>query len=149
MSVWQVQPLAKRYLRGAPPVRRVWPPHPPRTAAPHPAPTAAPPTSVGGRTTSLGQRLGTSIVPAMGRLLGGYALVAALGAWMVTKGDPEHDPIRALAPIGLLISILVGVGALGVTVFAGRRYLALAMATLGLSVGTAVASAGALVTASF
>jgi CHASE2 domain-containing sensor protein len=131
MTLWQVEPLTKRYLRGAPAVSRIAPPR--RSVAP---PVATPARRAG-------------IAPVMGALLGGYALITALSAWMLSKGNPESGPIRALAPLGLLISILAAVAALGVIVLGNRRHLVTAITTLGLSVGFAVASAGAMITALF
>ncbi|HKS98565.1 MAG TPA: hypothetical protein VJT31_03460 [Rugosimonospora sp.] len=128
-----MQPWTKRYLRGAPAVTRVE--------------TGTPAARLGGTTPV--RRRSTSIMPALCWLLGGYALITALVSWMLAKGDPESGPILALAPLSLLVSIVIASAALGATVFAPRRYLVAAIGTLGLSVGIAVASAGALITASF
>jgi hypothetical protein len=142
MTVWQVQPLAKRYLRGRPAMQRVGT----GRAATVTAPAG---TRAGWRSAPppLAVRPGTSVAPALGWLLGGYALITGLVGWMLSTGHARDEPILALAPLSLLISICVAVGALGVTVFAGRRYFVGAMAVLGLGVGIAVASACALVTA--
>ncbi len=131
MTVWQVQPLAKRYLRGAPAVRRV---DGPSLGAVQP------------KTLARGRR---SIGYALAWLLGGYALVTGLVSWALANGHAEHEPVRALAPLGLVIAIPVAIAALGATVFAGRRYMVVSIATLGLAVGVTVASAGALITTSF
>jgi hypothetical protein len=134
MTVWQVQPWAKRFLRARPAVRPL---------AERPAIRAGPAPG-----TALPRR-GMNIGLALGWLLGGYALITALVAWMLSTGHAQDGPIRALAPISLLVSIFVALGALAVTVFGGRRYLVLAIGTLGLSVGIAVAAAGAMVTSTF
>ncbi len=156
--MWRVQSPARRYLFGAPALERLdGPPgatgHPGRRLAirapghvPAPPPDRQP--RIAPRPEALG-RHDTSIAPALGWLLGGYAVVSALVAWMLANGNPQHDPIRALAPISLLISIFVAIGALTAAVFAGRRYLVVAIGTLGLAVGVVVASASAMVTATF
>jgi hypothetical protein len=74
---------------------------------------------------------------------------AAIMAWALANGHAQHEPIRALAPLGLVIAIPVALAALGATVFARRRYMVLAVGTLSLAVGVTVASAGALITTSF
>lgn len=152
MSVWRVQPLAKRYLLGEQPVQPLdglASPHPTsRAPADESAPMAGGTPRIGPSPETM-RRQNTSIAAALAWLLGGYAIISALVAWMLANGDPQHEPLRALAPITLLISIFVAIGALGATVFGGRRYLVIAVGTLSLAVGVVVASAGALVTASF
>jgi hypothetical protein len=127
MTVWQVQPLTKRLLQRAPALRPV---------SEQPAPVPVPETRM-------------NIVEALGWLLGGYAVLSGLVAWALSTGHAQDGPILALAPLGLLVSIFVALGALAVTVFGGRRFLGLAMGTFGLSTGAAVAAAGAMLTASF
>ena len=86
----------------------------------------------------------------LGWLLGGYALISALVAWALSTGHAQSQPIQALAPVSLVISIFVALGALAVLVFGNsRQNIMPAVGTLGLSVGIAVASAGALLTAGF
>jgi hypothetical protein len=126
MALWQVQPLAKRLVRGSAAIRPV------RDEPAAPA-----------------QGRGMNIGTALGWLLGGYAVVTGLVAWMLSTGHAQDGPILALAPVTLLVSIFVALAALAMTVFGGRRYLPMAMGTLGLSVGTAVAAGGAMVAATF
>lgn len=136
MSVWRVRSRALRYLPGTQPVRRVHGRRPPARVPPGAA--------------SAGRRPGTSVGRTLGWLLSGYALISVLVAWALATGHARWQPIQALAPVSLVISIFVALGALAVLVFAGnRRNIMPAVGILGLSVGVAVASAGALVTAGF
>jgi hypothetical protein len=174
MTVWQVQPLSERYLRGGQAVRALDPSGRKRASAEAERTVALPADQNLPADQSLrvdqslraGHRLtadqisdaedgptaltagGHGPTRALALLLGGYMVTAAVVAWALAKGHPSTAAIQALAPISVVVAVLVGIAALGVAIFA-RRYMVHALATLGLCVGVAVAAGGALVTAIF
>lgn len=123
MAVWRVERPAARYLRVGPGVREMSTARAAsRADARHP-----------------GQ--------ALGWLLGGYALIGTLVAWMLAKGHPDTGAILALAPMAMLIAVPVGIGALAAAMFASRKYTIVSLGVLGIAVGVGVAAVGAIVTA--
>jgi hypothetical protein len=123
MAVWQVERPASRYLRGGPGLRRLSSSsRASRAEARHP-------------------------VTALGWLLGGYALIGFLVAWMLAKGHPDSGAILALGPIAMLVAVLTGIAAMAAVVFAARRYMIVALGVLGIAVGVGVTAVGAMVTA--